>query len=131
MIAKILNKNTYWEYIIDKYIVNLIKHYWTSNNGDFKVYYRNGVSINGRSSFPTSNKYLQKKEYIIILNFFIDFFTFSCEKPGSISLISPYKIFNETTHQISQNSFLNFTVSNKLEIIHLIIPMMPPNNYLN
>ena len=104
--------------------------YWTSNDGDFNVYYRNGVTLENNNLFPTNNKYLQKKEYTIVLNFFIDFFTFSCNKPGTLSLRSPYKIFNETTHKISQNSLLKITVSNKLEIIQLTAPIKPPNNYL-
>jgi cbb3-type cytochrome oxidase subunit 3 len=65
-----------------------------------------------------------------MLKFFIDFFTFECNKPGSLSLRSPYKIFNETTHQIGQNSFLKFKMTNKLEIIQLTAPMKPPTNYL-
>ena len=104
--------------------------YWTTNDGDFKVYYRNGVQLDQHSLFPTNSKYLQKKEYTIMLKFFIDFFTFECKKPGSLSLRSPYKIFNETTHQIGQNSFLKFKMTNKLEIIQLTAPMKPPTNYL-
>ena len=104
--------------------------YWTTNDGDFKVYYRNGVQLDQYSLFPTNSKYLQKKEYTIMLKFFIDFFTFECKKPGKLSLRSPYKIFNETTHQIGQNSFLKFKMTNKLEIIQLTAPMKPPTNYL-
>ena len=104
--------------------------YWTTNDGDFKVYYRNGVQLDQHSLFPMNSKYLQKKEYTIMLKFFIDFFTFECKKPGSLSLRSPYKIFNETTHQIGQNSFLKFKMTNKLEIIQLTAPMKPPTNYL-
>ena len=104
--------------------------YWTSNDGDFNVYYRNNILPEKDSLFPLNDKYLQKKEYTIMLNFYIDFFTFTCNKPGTLSLRSPYKIFNETTHKVGQNSFLKFTISNKLEILQLTAPMKPPNNYL-
>ena len=104
--------------------------YWTSNDGDFNVYYRNNILSEKDSLFPLNDKYLQKKEYTIMLNFYIDFFTFTCNKPGTLSLRSPYKIFNETTHKVGQNSFLKFTISNKLEILQLTAPMKPPTNYL-
>ena len=104
--------------------------YWTSNDGDFNVYYRNNILLEKDSLFPLNDKYLQKKEYTIMLNFYIDFFTFTCNKEGTLSLRSPYKIFNETTHKVGQNSFLKFTISNKLEILQLMAPMKPPTNYL-
>ena len=104
--------------------------YWTSNDGDFNVYYRNNILLEKDSLFPLNDKYLQKKEYTIMLNFYIDFFTFTCNKAGILSLRSPYKIFNETTHKVGQNSFLKFTISNKLEILQLMAPMKPPTNYL-
>ena len=53
--------------------------YWTSNDGgDFKVYYRNGIAFEKNNIFPTSDKYLQKKEYTILLRSILDFFTFTC-----------------------------------------------------
>ena len=104
--------------------------YWTSNDGDFEVYYRNDIKFDKYNIFPTNEKYLQKKEYTIMLNFFLDFFTFICKKEGTLSLRSPYKVFNETTHMIGQNTVLKFSVSNKLEILQLSAPMKPPTQYL-
>ena len=104
--------------------------YWTSNDGDFEVYYRNDIQFDKYNIFPTNEKYLQKKEYTIMLNFFLDFFTFICKKEGTLSLRSPYKVFNETTHMIGQNTVLKFPVSNKLEILQLSSPMKPPTQYL-
>ena len=119
----------YYKDIYGKYNRTYTK-YWTSNDGDFNVYYRNNIVLEKDSLFPTDDKYLKKKEFTIILNFYIDFFTFTCNKPGTLSLRSPYKIFNETTHNVGQNSFLKFSVSNKLEILQLTAPMKPPTNYL-
>ena len=67
--------------IYSKYNRTYIK-YWTSNEGDFNVYYRNNIALDYDSLFPSSDKYLQKKEYTIILNFYYDFFTFYCKEPG-------------------------------------------------
>ena len=121
----IYNKNIYGNY--NKTYVK----YWTSNTGEFKVYYRNGISNEKNSIFPSSDKFLQKKEYTIILKFHLDFFTFSCKKPGTLTLRSPYKVFNEKTHMIGQNSINSLSISNKLEILQLTAPMKDPsNNYL-
>ena len=116
--------------IYSKYNRTYIK-YWTSNEGDFNVYYRNNIALDYDSLFPTSDKYLQKKEYTIILNFYYDFFTFSCKKPGTLSLRSPYKVFNETTHLIGQNAFLKFSIpANKWEILQLSAPMKQVTDFL-
>ena len=40
--------------------------------GDFNVYYRNNIAIDKDSLFPSSDKYLQKKEFTIVLNFYYD-----------------------------------------------------------
>ena len=105
--------------------------YWTSNDGgDFKVYYRNGIAFEKNNIFPTSDKYLQKKEYTILLRSILDFFTFTCVKPGTLSLRSPYKMFNETTHTIGQNSVNRISLSNKLEILQLSAPMKDPTQFL-
>ena len=104
--------------------------YWTSNDGDFEVYYRNNITLEKESLFPSYGKYYQKKEYTILLNFHLDFFTFTCKKPGTLMLRSPYKIFNETTHKVGQNSFLKFTISNQVEILQLTAPLKPSTNFL-
>ena len=80
--------------------------------------------------FPSSDKYLQKKEFTILLNFYYDFFTFICKEPGILSLRSPYKIFNETTHIISQNAFLKFGISSKWEILQLSAPIKQKPDFL-
>ena len=103
--------------------------YWTSKKGDFNVFYRNGISYEKNSIFPSSDKFLQKKEYTIMLKFHLDFFTFTCKKPGILSLRSPYKIFNETTHMIIQNSISTLSISNKLEILQFTAPMKDPSNF--
>ena len=104
--------------------------YWTTNKGNFNVYYRNNIAIDKDSLFPSSDKYLQKKEFTIVLNFYYDFFTFYCKEPGILSLRSPYKVFNETTHLISQNAFLKFSISNKWEILQLTAPMKQQTDFL-
>ena len=124
-ILGIYNKKIYGEYN------KTYTKYWTSNNGGrFNVYYRNGISVEQNSIFPIKDKYLQKKEYTIILRYYLDFFTFRCKKPGTISLRSPYKIFNETTHIIGQNSIMKISLSNKLEILQLSAPLKDPTYFL-
>ena len=121
----IYNKNIYGKYN------KTYTKYWTSNkDGDFEVYYRNGILLQQESLFPIRDEYLQKKEYTIILRFFLDFFTFRCKKPGTLSLRSPYKIFNETTHIIGQNSIIKISLSNKLEILQLTAPLKDPTFFL-
>ena len=120
----IYNKNIY-----NKYNRTYTK-YWTSEYGDFDVYYRNSIILENNNLFPNELKYIKKKEYTILLNFNIDFFTFSCIKPGTLYLRSPYKVFNETTHHIGQNSYTYIDISNKLEIIQLSSPMRPNSDYL-
>ena len=119
----------YNKQIYSKYNRTYVK-YWTSKDGNFEVYYRNGIEFDKDNIFPTNEKYLQKKESTIMLNFFLDFFTFICKSKGTLSLRSPYKVFNETTHMIGQNTILKFSISNQMEILQLTAPMKPPTQFL-
>lgn len=129
------NKKKYLLGIYNKEVYNKFNKtytkYWTSNDGgDFKVYYRNGIAFEKSNIFPTSDKYLQNKEYTILLRSILDFFTFTCVKPGTLYLRSPFKMFNETTHIIGQNSVNSISLSNKLEILQLSAPMKDPTRFL-
>ena len=104
--------------------------YWTSDDGDFDVYYRNNIKVENDNLFPTELKYIQKKEFTILLNFYLDFFTFKCLKAGTLYLRSPYKIYNETTHHISQNIITELDISNKVEVLQLASSMKPISQYL-
>ena len=104
--------------------------YWTTNDGVMKVYYRNNITLEGISLFPILEKYKVNKENYIYINNYIDFFTFTCAMPGTLTLRSPYKIFNETTHKIGQNTISTLDISSEIEVIQLTTPIEPPTKYL-
>ena len=104
--------------------------YWTTNNGEMNVYYRNNITLEGQSLFPYLDKYTMKKEYYIYIFNYIDFFTFVCVKPGELTLRSPYKTFNETTHSIGQNTINIIKLGTEIEILQPTTPIRPPSNYL-
>ena len=131
-----LNKQKYLIGIYDKEIYSKNKNkktyrrYWTSIDGEMKVYYRNNISLEGESLFPFSEKYNKEKENIIVIFNYIDFFTFKCSKPGTLSLRSEYKLFNEKTHIISQNSIKIINITKNIEIIQFSSTITPPSDYL-
>ena len=104
--------------------------YWTSNDGEMNVYYRNNVTLEGQSLFPYLEKYKIGMESFIYINNYLDFFTFTCNKPGSLTLRSQYKIFNETTYKIGQNTINTINIGTEIEILQLTAPIKPPSNFL-
>ena len=108
-----------------------ITKYWTSRGeGDFNVYYRNNITLEGESLLPYDDKYKQKKEFTIQTYGYFDFFTVTCNKPGIFSLRSPYLVFDEPTHKIGQNSYNHLEIEYDVNIIQLTAPMRPTANYL-
>lgn len=108
-----------------------ITKYWTSKNGgDFNVYYRNNITLEGESLLPYDDKYKQKKEFTIQLYGYFDFFTITCNEPGIFSLRSPYLVFDEPTYPIGQNSYNHLEIEYDVNIIQLTAPMRPTVNYL-
>ena len=108
-----------------------ITKYWTSRGeGDFNVYYRNNITLEGESLLPYDDKYKQKKEFTIQAYGYFDFFTVTCNKPGIFSLRSPYLVFDEPTHKIGQNSYNHLEIEYDVNIIQLTAPMRPTANYL-
>jgi len=108
-----------------------ITKYWTSRGeGDFNVYYRNNITLEGESLLPYDDKYKQKKEFTIQTYGYFDFFTVTCNKPGIFSLRSPYLVFDEPTHKIGQNSYNHLEIEYDVNIIQLTSPMRPTANYL-
>ena len=104
--------------------------YWTSNDGEMNVYYRNNITLEGESLFPSSPKYTMEKEnYVYIFNY-IDFFTFTCTKPGTLSLRSRYKTFNETTHEIGQNTFHIIDLDIDKKVLQPVTTIIPPSDFL-
>jgi plasmid maintenance system antidote protein VapI len=108
-----------------------ITKYWTSKNGgDFNVYYRNNITLEGESLLPYDDKYKQKKEFTIQLYGYFDFFTITCNEPGIFSLRSPYLAFDEPIYKIGQNSYNHLEIEYDVNIIQLTAPMRPTVNYL-
>ena len=124
-ILGIYNKEDY-----DKNKVKVTK-YWTSKDGgDFNVFYRNNITLEGESLLPIDDKYKQKKEFTIQVYDYFDFFTITCIKPGTFSLRSPYLVFDEPTYKIGQNSYNHLDIEYDVNIIQLTAPMRPTANYL-
>ena len=104
--------------------------YWTTNDGEMNVFYRNNITLEGKSLFPILEKYKIKMDNLIYINNYLDFFTFICDKPGTLTIRSPYKIFNETTYKIGQNTISTLNISTEIEVLQLTTPVKPPSNYL-
>ena len=81
-----------------------IAKYWTSEEDTMSVYYRSDLVLEGESIFPVIDKYKQKEETSIILNNYMDFFTFSCIRPGSIFIRSIYRSFDFLFFAIMSNN---------------------------
>ena len=104
--------------------------YWTTDNGEMTVYYRNNITLEGQSLFPALDKYSVVKDEYIYINNYIDFFTFMCTKPGSLTLRSRYKIFNETTHHIGQNTISTINLGTEIEILQPTTAIKPQSDFL-
>ena len=94
------------------------------------VYYRSDLVLEGESLFPVADKYKQKEETTIILNNYMDFFTFSCIRNGSIFIRSIYKSFDEVTYKIMFNTISTITIGEDIEILQLTAPIKYVSDYL-
>jgi hypothetical protein len=104
--------------------------YWTNYNGEMNVYYRNNIMLEGKNLFPYSEKYLVPKDKLFYVDNYVDFFTFVCVDPGTLTLRSPYIIFDEITHKIGQNTYNKIDLEEKTEILQLTSPIKPNTDYL-
>ena len=109
---------------------NRITKYWMTNNGDMNLYFKNSISIENQSLFPSLdiNKKLSNTAFILDNN--IDLFTITCSKQGTLLIKPIMKIFNEKTHIIGQNSISTVSINSKLEILQLTSPIKNPSNFL-
>jgi len=107
-----------------------IGKYWTSEEDTMSVYYRSDFVLEGESIFPVVDKYKRKEETAIILNNYMDFFTFSCVKPGSIFIRSIYRSFDEITSKIMFNSISTLNIGEDIEILQLTAPIKYVSDYL-
>ena len=130
-----LKRKKYLLGIYDKEIYTKLKNtyikYWTSNDGEMNVYYKNNINLDGDSLFPFSDKYIKKKEDNFALKNYFDFFTFICSKPGTLSLRPAYKTFNETTYIIGQNTIKTINIDKNIVIIKLTAPKVAPAHFLH
>ncbi len=130
-----INKKKYIVGIYNKeYYTKLNKtfvKYWTTKDGEMRAYYRNNITVEGKNLFPYAKKYSIEKEEYIYINNYVDFFTFTCIKAGTLTLRSTFKIFNETTHKIGQNTLNRIKIGSETEIVQLTSPIKPPVNYLH
>ena len=105
--------------------------YWMSNDGTMNLYYKNSISLEDGSLFPSSLDRNKKNiETAFVLNNHIDLFTLTCSKPGTFYLKPIMKTFNEKTHIIGQNSISIITLNSKTEILQLTSPIKSPSKYL-
>lgn len=104
--------------------------YWTSNDGEMNAFYRNNISLDGESLFPSSSKYSMEKDSFVYIFNYIDFFTFTCKKPGTLTLRSRYKTFNETTYEIGQNTFNTIDLGIDKKVLQPVTTIKPPSDFL-
>ena len=104
--------------------------YWMTKNGEMNLYYKNKISIEDQTIFPSFDKNIQEKETEFILNNHIDLFTITCSKPGTFFLKPIMKSFIEKTHIIGQNSISSISLDSKIEILQLTAPIKSSSQYL-
>ena len=104
--------------------------YWMAREGEFNLYYKNTISIEGQSLFPTLDKNKKLEETPFILNNNIDLLTITCSKTGTLYLKPIMKNFSEKTHIISQNSISTISMDSKTEILQLSSPIKSPSQFL-
>ena len=110
--------------------VNKDIKYWVTNDGEMKLYYKNEISIDEQSLFPSLLKNKKSNLTSIVLSNHIDLFTITCTKAGSLLLKPIMKTFSEKTHIMGQNSRSIFTLISNVEILQLTSPMKSPAKYL-
>ena len=108
-------------YDYDKYAygVNSINYYATVDSGEFEVYFKNNINIEGKSLFPFNKDELRKIDEIIVLNKSTDLFTIKCKAPGMMSIRPESKSFDVRTHKIAQNSMNQILLYDHSEIMQL------------
>ena len=104
--------------------------YWKTDLGEFNLYYKNSISAEEQSLFPSLEKNIKVMETAFVLSNHIDLFTIICKKPGKFFLKPIMKTFDEKTHVIGQNSISTITLDSKMVILQLSSPIKGPSQYL-
>ena len=122
------NKNKYLigNYDKDKYEnkeINTVKYWKSEDGGELELYYKNDLSLDKASIFPSDKKYEKLSFTAFILDTNIDLFTFRCLTPGTIIIKPLMKSFPEITHMITQNSINFISLNSKEEILQLTSPL--------
>ena len=109
--------------------LNNISKYWTSDEYDennvnaFTVFYKNKISEENKSLFPSSNYKLEKYK-IFNSNTDTDIFSIRCSSPGKTLYIRPIKkSFGYKTNDIYLNSKDYIQLFSQTEIIQLNYPI--------
>ena len=127
------NKNKYLigNYDKDKYenkAITTVKYWKMEDGGELELYYKNNISKDKTSIFPSDEKYKKLPYTAFILDTNIDLFTFKCLKPGTLIIKPLMKTFNETTHIITQNSITFISLNSNEEILQFTSPLkLEPN----
>ena len=119
-----------YKYDIYKYSdgLNNISKYWTSdeydkNDTSFTLFYKNKISVENKSLFPSYN-YQIKKDSLFISNTEIDIFSIKCTLAGKTLYIRPLKkTFGYKTNEIYLNSKDYIKLYSQTEIIQLNYPI--------
>ena len=125
------------KYILGTYDKNIYSNggkketkYWMTKDGEINLYYKNSISIEEQSLFPSLDKNMKLPETSFILNSNIDLFTIICTKPGIFYLKPIMKTFIEKTHIIGQNSISTILIDSNIEILQLSSPIKGPSKFL-
>ena len=115
---------------LNSYGVNKISKYWTTENADLEVYYKNNTDVIEKSILPNSKNKVEK-EHLFISNSHVDLFTIKCKKPGNFSIRPIKKKFNEKTYVMKESYMTSFRLTNPVEVVQLYynIEKRPNNLY--
>ena len=115
----------------DKYenkAITVTKYWLSEDDGEFELYFKNDLSIDNNSIFPSDEKYKKLSLTPFILDTNIDLFSFRCSKPGTLLIKPLMKSFSEKTHIITQNSITFISLNSKEEILQLTSPLKLSSN---
>ena len=126
-----------YKYDIYKYSdgLNNISKYWTSDEYDkndttFTLFYKNKISVENKSLFPSYN-YQIKKDSLFISNTETDIFSIKCTLAGKTLYIRPVKKkFGYKTNEIYLNSKDYIKLYSQTEIIQLNYPIDNAPNHI-
>lgn len=123
----ILGTYNYDEYA---YGISRVNYYASIENGEFDLYFKNNITYDESSIFPSDEKYSQKFDEIIDLKTNLDIFKVVCKADGKMYIRPQYKIFDEATFLIEENGHDIISMNAFSGVIQLSSPLKRSDNLL-